>query len=116
MFRSSSSCVTVGRSGCDLNLNEPGVWDGHFTLRVGEDFRWRLFCRGDATVRIRGTVLAESPLRIGDIIDCGSVRLEFDFAKPEVATFRDWAISLWLGIALLTGAEIWLALKWPGAS
>lgn len=105
--------ITIGRRGCDLNLDEPGVWDRHFTIGL-EDLRWTLICRSEASVRVGGVSVQRAALRAGDLIECGSVRLRFDFAKPKVSTFRGWAILLWLGIAALTVAEIWIALEWPG--
>src|SRR3954468_11504418 len=92
--------VRIGRSAdCDIQLEEPGVWDEHLQLDLkrGEGFILKTCGAALAAVNSRS---ATEPvlLRNGDRIDLGAARLQFWLAPPRQKGFalREWLI--WTGL------------------
>ena len=99
----------VGRApGDDLRLADPGVWDRHARLELRERRHATLVAPSDALVLVNGAAVREARLRNGDIVELGSVRLEFGLSpvRPRSLHFREFLV--WAGLALLCAGQIGL--------
>lgn len=104
----------IGRSAQDdLRLEDPGVWDRHVRIEVPDGIRASLAAGGEALALVNGQAVRTSPLRNGDVIELGGVRLEFGLspARHRSLRLREWLT--WIGLALLTLGQLsliyWLA-------
>lgn len=76
--------VRIGRSATsDLQLEEAGVWDDHFTLSLNPSEGFLLETQPNALASINGHPAPRSPLRNGDTIEIGSVKLQFWLSEPR---------------------------------
>ncbi len=101
--------VRLGRlAGADLQLEENGVWDQHLQIDFNPGVGFVLTAQPDALVAVNGEPTRQSPLRNGDAIDLGSVKLQFWLAETRQASlaFREWVT--WLGIAFVSLGQIGL--------
>src|SRR5262245_19154743 len=76
-------CV-IGRSvQAQICLEEAGVWDQHLELGLDPSRRFSLRAFPDAFVTVNGQLVAQAPLRNGDLIELGAVRLQFWLDETE---------------------------------
>lgn len=70
--------VRIGRSsGSDVELDEPGVWEQHAELSLNPRSGFCLKTAPNALARVNGDSVQEVPLRNGDTIELGAVRIQF---------------------------------------
>jgi predicted component of type VI protein secretion system len=100
----------VGRGeGCDLRLQEPGVWGEHFGLEI----RWGngVWVQSNpmALTSVNGQRVAhELRLRNGDVIEAGPVRMRFSI-KPAVQRGLRWRETmLWVAMVALWVGQVFL--------
>jgi pSer/pThr/pTyr-binding forkhead associated (FHA) protein len=99
--------VRIGRaSGCDLRLEEDGVWDEHAELKFDPDGGFSLNTQADALALVNAAPVQSVRLRNGDAIHLGSVRLQFWLAaaRQRGLRLREW--MLWGLVAVVCIAEI----------
>jgi pSer/pThr/pTyr-binding forkhead associated (FHA) protein len=96
----------------DLRLEAPGVWERHARLEL-QGSHAALVAGGEALVLVNGQAVREAPLRIGDVIELGGVRLEFGLSPARHRSLRLRETVVWAGLALLSLGQIaliyWLA-------
>jgi pSer/pThr/pTyr-binding forkhead associated (FHA) protein len=105
----------IGRApNTDLQLDEPGVWDRHFRIRLERGQGFGFDAQTESLVLLNGERVEEGFLRNGDVIDLGSTRLRFWLARARQKTLRVREALTWLGLGLLFAAQIalvWLLLR-----
>src|SRR5262245_60840527 len=70
--------VRIGRAAAnDLRLEEDGVWDQHFELGLDPAEGFLLHLYPGALATINGAPLPPTPLRNGDTIEIGSLKIQF---------------------------------------
>lgn len=96
----------VGRAAQnDLQLEDDGIWDSHLALDLQRDNRrYVLAVAPNALATVNNQSMETSPLRNGDIISLGSVKLQFWLAAVKQRGLRlhelfVWAILLFVTIA-----------------
>jgi pSer/pThr/pTyr-binding forkhead associated (FHA) protein len=88
--------VRIGRAaGADLRLVDPGVWDEHFQITLAGREGFLLETHADALTNVNGEPAAQSALRNGDVIEIGSLKIQF-----------------WLGEAVQRGLKLREAFVW----
>ena len=104
---------TIGRAASDdLQLIEPGIWDGHLQLdlRVPDGFLLSRLGQGRATVN--GVEFDQIRLRNGDLIELGAAKLQFWIGDIQPAGQRLRELLLWIGLSTLVllefGLIVWL--------
>lgn len=103
--------VHVGRqSGADLQIQDPGVWDGHFKIDLKRGAGFVLASRSEASLQINGEPLqgGEILLRNGDTITAGSARLQFWLSPVRQRSRVLMEYGIWAGIGAVTLAQVWL--------
>jgi hypothetical protein len=92
--------VRVGRSAASaLQLEEDGVWDDHFQIGFDPAAGFTLATQPDALVTVNGQPLHQALLRSGDLLEIGSLKLQFWLAdaRQRGLLFREaflWTIVI----------------------
>ncbi|MBN8249041.1 MAG: FHA domain-containing protein [Verrucomicrobia bacterium] len=105
---------SVGRSGADLLVPEPGVWDRHFVMSRGEGHSFTVVPGSDAPLTLNGVPVQEvTTLRNGDRIGCGAVEFQFRLAPtlPKPLGLREG--GTWVFLTAWLVLQVLLALIWP---
>src|SRR5450755_905810 len=88
--------VRIGRAArADLQLEEPGVWDEHFQITLDGEQGFSIETQPNALATVNGQSTQRSMLRNGDLIEIGSLKIQF-----------------WLGEAIQRGLKIREGLVW----
>jgi pSer/pThr/pTyr-binding forkhead associated (FHA) protein len=104
---------SIGRDGQnDLQLDDAGVWDRHLLLELHrENKRFTVAVTPDAFAAINEQPVQSAPLRNGDIISFGSVKLQFwlGAVKQRGLGLREGFV--WTLLALVTAAQFFLIYR-----
>src|SRR6185312_2715361 len=98
--------VRIGRSAnADLQVEEPGVWDEH--LAVNLDFEgFMVETQANALASINGQPIQRAPLRNGDTIEIGSVKLQFWLSEARQRGQGAREAFVWTVISVVCLAQI----------
>ena len=106
--------VQLGReAGCDLRLEEPGVWERHCKLSLDPAQGFIVTAQPDALLTVNQQPVQSAQLRNGDSLALGSVRLQFWLgeARQRGLGLREaavWALILVLCL-IQVGLVYWLS-------
>ena len=102
--------VRLGRAAnADLRLEEDGVWDDHLRIEFNAREGYVLGTGAGALARVNGRPLEKpAPLRNGDLIEIGSLRMQFWLGEPRQRGLRLREWLTWLFIALICLGQIGL--------
>jgi pSer/pThr/pTyr-binding forkhead associated (FHA) protein len=99
----------VGRSAkADLCLDEPGVWDRHLELDLKLPQGFLLTLQKNALAALNGQPFEQVPLRNGDVIEIGLIKIQFTLSETAQYSFFLRELLTWLGFALLFAGQIYL--------
>ena len=101
--------VRVGRgSACDLQSVEDGLWEQHLRIdfKPGEGFL--ATAEPNALASVNGESFEQVLLRNGDILDLGSLSLQFWLSEMTQTGYRLREMLTWAGITLLALAQVGL--------
>jgi pSer/pThr/pTyr-binding forkhead associated (FHA) protein len=88
--------VRVGRSAAsELQLEEDGVWDEHFQINFDPAAGFLLATRPDAHVTVNGQPAQNVLLRNGDLLEIGSLKLQFWLAESRQRALLAREAFLW---------------------
>lgn len=98
--------VPIGRGpDAQLRLEDGGVWDQHLLLEL--DRRgFSLKVGPNALARVNGQPVVETPLRNGDTIELGSVKIQFWLSGVQQRGLRLRELASWVAIIGVTAAQI----------
>lgn len=101
--------VRVGRAAnSDLQLEEAGVWDDHLKISLSPAEGFTVETQANAMAGINGQPVQHATLRNGDIIEIGSVKLQFWLSAPRQRGQRIREGFVWVLITLVCLAQIGL--------
>ena len=101
--------VRIGRSPrADLQLEENGVWDEHLQLQFAPGEGIVLETAPNALATINGQPFQRAVLRNGDLIEIGSVKLQFCLSPTRQTGLRLREALTWLAIAAISFGQIGL--------
>jgi len=101
--------VHIGRSAAaDLQLEEGGVWDQHLKLDFGAGEGFILSTQPDALASVNGQAVQHALLRNGDVIEIGSIKMQFWLGEVRQGGLRFREGLTWAGIAIVTLAQVGL--------
>lgn len=101
--------VRIGRaSTADLQLDESGVWDQHVRIELDRTEGFILTARSEAPATVNGQPVQRALLRSGDMIEMGSLKLQFwlDAVRQTRLGLREWLT--WIGIGMVPLGQAWL--------
>jgi pSer/pThr/pTyr-binding forkhead associated (FHA) protein len=97
----------VGRAaGNDLQLDDDGVWNQHLTLGFQRNENFTLAVAPDALATVNNEPVQTTPLRNGDVISFGSVKIQFWLAAARQRGLRLRESFVWTLIAAVTAAQL----------
>ena len=101
--------VRIGRSGAtDLQLEEVGVWDQHLQLDFDPAEGIVLSVQQNALASVNGQPIHQAVLRNGDVIEIGSLRMQFWLSEIRQAGLRLREGLTWAGIAAISLGQVGL--------
>lgn len=90
----------IGRSpSANFRIEDTGVWDDHLTLCLAAGHSIEMNVHAGALATINGEAAAATPLRNGDVIGLGAVRLQFALSPASQKTLVAREIFFWLGLS-----------------
>lgn len=99
--------VRIGRApGCDLQIEEPGVWDQHLRLDFIPADGFVLSTQPDTLATVNSHAVQETVLRNGDLIEAGSLKLQFWLSETRQTGLRLRETLTWLAVAAICLAQI----------
>jgi hypothetical protein len=99
--------VRIGRaSNSDFQAEEPGVWDQHLQVDFIPADGFVLSAQPNALATVNGHPVKETVLRNGDLIEAGSLKLQFWLSETRQAglSLREWVT--WVAIAAISLGQI----------
>lgn len=91
----------IGRSNAaDVLIEGDGVWDQHAALDLDPSDRFHIARISEAILLVNGELASEALLRNGDLIDVGSVKLQFWLSEPHQKAFRFREVATWAGLGI----------------
>ena len=106
--------VRVGRApDCELQLEEPGVWNRHFQINLNAGAGFVLETEPDALVTTNGQPAQRAVLRNGDLIEIGALKLQFWLgeARRRGLRIKEWLV--WATLLAISFGQIALAYWLP---
>jgi pSer/pThr/pTyr-binding forkhead associated (FHA) protein len=99
----------IGRSNsAQLRLEDPGVWERHLEIALEDPGGFVASLLPGALATVNGSPFQQAKLRNGDVLDLGSVRLQFWLSEAPQKGLR-WRESLtWLALGALSLVQILL--------
>jgi pSer/pThr/pTyr-binding forkhead associated (FHA) protein len=99
--------VSIGRSSSDdLRLDEPGVWERHCRIELRADDHAAIVPAPDASTTVNGQPIQEAVLQNGDLIELGSIQLQFGLAPTIHGKLRFREGLTWFAFGLLAAAQL----------
>jgi pSer/pThr/pTyr-binding forkhead associated (FHA) protein len=99
--------VRIGRSAkANLRLEEAGVWDDHFTIRLDPAEGFVAEAHANALASINGQPVQRAVLRNGDTIEIGSVKIQFWLAEARQRGQGMREALVWMVISAVCFAQI----------
>ena len=94
------------RRTADLRLEEDGVWDQHLQLDLNPADGFHLRAQLGALVTLNGSPLPTTPLRNGDTIGIGALKIQFWLSETRQRGLglREWLT--WAAIAALALGQV----------
>jgi hypothetical protein len=89
-----------------LRLEAPGVWDRHIQLELVAAKGIALSVLPGALASVNGRPSSHELLHNGDLIDLGSVKLQFWLSQTRQRGLKTREILTWAGLALLSLIEV----------
>ena len=96
----------IGRAaGNELQLEDDGVWDQHFTMEFQKQEGFKLMTSANALTTVNGESVQNKILHNGDTITAGSVKIQFWLAAARQRSLLIRELFLWALIAAVTAVQ-----------
>ncbi len=106
--------VRVGRGArSDLRLEADGVWEEHFEIDLKPGVGFQIAAKPEAFLAVNGQAVQSSVLSNGDLLELGTVKLQFWLAAVGQGRLRSWEWMVWVLLAAVVLSEIALMLWLP---
>ena len=97
----------VGRAAdSGLRLDDEGVFDRHFAIRMEPPEGFVLVVQPQAYVGVNGQTAQQTRLKSGDVISAGSVKISFALSAAPQRDLRFREALVWFGLAFLCIAQV----------
>ncbi len=100
---------SVGRGAtADWRIEMPGVWDEQFKIALSPSDGFLLSANPLSLTCVNGERVSRVPLRNGDRIECGDLRVQFWLSPARQRGLRAREMFTWIALAGLMAAEAYL--------
>jgi pSer/pThr/pTyr-binding forkhead associated (FHA) protein len=97
----------IGRSPrSDFCVEDAGVWDEHLELDLDSHGGFLLSLQGNSLATINGQPFQHVCLKNGDLIEIGSLKMQFTLSETTQCAFRLREALTWTGLAVLFGSQV----------
>lgn len=97
----------VGRlSDSGLPLEDAGVWERHLVFNLHRGSAIVLNVQPNALATLNGAPVQTAPLKNGDLIELGAVKLRFSLSAAPQRSQRWREVGLWIGLGLVFAAQV----------
>ena len=101
--------IHVGRANtADLQLDDQGVWDDHFHIDLAGPEGFIVETHADALTTVNGQPAKHSALRNGDLIEIGSLKIQFWLSEAPQKALRIREAFVWLMVGAVTVLQLGL--------
>jgi hypothetical protein len=103
---SSFPCVIGRGANADVRLEESGVWERHLQIDLASRGAFTLKALPEAKVAVNSCPLEDTVLRNGDLIEAGSIKMQFWLApaRQRGLAAREWLT--WVCVAALCVLQV----------
>ena len=99
--------VRVGRAaGSDLQIEEQGVWDEHFQIKLQPQEGFVLEAQTHALVSVNGPLAQRIVLHNGDVIEIGSWKSQFWLSEAVQRRLYLWESFVWFIVFTVTIGQV----------
>lgn len=99
----------VGRaSSADWRIEAPGVWDEQFEILLSQADGFLLAANAATLTCVNGERVSQAPLRNGDHIECGDLRIQFWLSPAHQRGLRARETATWVALAGLAAVQAYL--------
>jgi predicted component of type VI protein secretion system len=99
--------LRIGRApDCEIHAEEDGVWDQHAQVDFIPADGFVLTAQPDCFVAVNAASVQETVLRNGDVIEAGSLKLQFWLSETRQAGLRLRESLTWVAIGLVCLAQV----------
>ena len=92
----------------DLQLEEAGVWERHFTIQWDDNTGFSLHSEPGALVTVNHQPASSQALHPGDVLGIGTTQLRFWLAEPTRRSLRGSEFAVWALLAGVLILEAWV--------
>lgn len=97
----------VGRSSdSGFALDDQGVWDRHLIFNLHRGSAVVLNVQANALATVNGAAVQTAPLKNGDLIELGAVKLRFSLSAASQRSQRWREVALWVGLGLIFAVQV----------
>jgi pSer/pThr/pTyr-binding forkhead associated (FHA) protein len=97
----------IGRNlAADIRLEDPGIWDRHLQIEMAPDENVIFSVLPGSWALINGRQFESAPLRNGDLVEIGSVKLQFWLSQTRQRSLRLREAFTWVALGLLCAAQV----------
>jgi len=105
--------VRVGRAaGCELQLEEPGVWDEHVEIQLDAG-GFQLVARPEALLVLNGQPIQRAVLANGDLLELGALKLKFWLGPARQRSLLAAEVFFWALLAAVCMGQLALVFWLP---
>ncbi|MBM3834052.1 MAG: FHA domain-containing protein [Verrucomicrobia bacterium] len=99
--------ATLGRShSADICVEGDGIWDQHLEISLDPSHCFTVKTFPNCLASLNGQRFDQSPLRSGDTIEIGSVRMRFWLKQTRQPSLRPREIATWIGLGVLSLGQV----------
>ncbi|MEY2429325.1 MAG: Inner rane component of cytoplasmic domain [Verrucomicrobiota bacterium] len=99
--------VRIGRSATDdLQLQEQGIWDEHLRMDFQPGAGFILKALPDAPATVNGQAVQQAKLRNGDLIEIGSLKMQFSLSETRQSGLRLREWLTWSAFAAISLGQV----------
>ena len=101
--------VRIGRAAeAELQLEEPGLWEEHLQITLAGKEGFLVETHADALTTINGQPVQQAVLRNGDLIEIGSLKIQFALSEAPQRRLEIREAFVWAIIAAVTVIQLGL--------
>ncbi len=96
----------VGRSAKDFSIDEPGVFNRHFSILLDEKNEFVARAEENSFITLNGERVENSRLRNGDLIEIGQLKIRFGLSATTQRSLLLRETATWIFLGTLSFGQV----------